>query len=624
MKIETLKNNRITAPLLRHFGQSPQVEAVDVVQVGEAPAASEPATPVAPSAPSAPPSAAHLLARSFMPDHPPITSGAGAERCPFLNGAGDRATQTATAAAGGPAAQAVQHVEPTHIGLLGLRVRDEQGNNMSPRHIPEYITRLHELHGDVIWVDHSPAGPLIFTSRPADIKQMLQNTDSGDKTADKTNLHYHGNGFMVGDDDNVLWGSGQNWETSHTIIKPFMDGRAMNNDPTAANVHAILQEHVQGLKDEVHASGGEKQIELRDMLQNTTLDVALQTLCGVKLPKDQLDKAHDAFRHVAEWTLNETINRTPVSLAKLMGPLPAGKALRHSYHTLYQLADAITAFHRDPAAYAKSAMAKEWSFTQSPAAMHAGGKDSGPDIIDALLTGKKEDGQPFDDPKIRHEVLTLLFAGHETTTAQIGWALTEYARDPAAYQQLQADADAQHIDEHPKFNQVSRKDSMARLTMEETLRKYPSVYLLARKATQDVEMGPDNAKVHVPKGAHVILSLAATGRDSSWEVTDAEGKVHTPNDFFPTRVAERKRENRATQEAGGERAERANNYPFGAGKRVCLGIHLARMEYQMMLEQFARTFDIKPDLTPMPAPKSEIAQHPEDGGRITIRERAAE
>ena len=60
-------------------------------------------------------------------------------------------------------------------------------------------------------------------------------------------------------------------------------------------------------------------------------------------------------------------------------------------------------------------------------------------MLGLLMEARDEDGQSFDDGQVRDQVLTLLFAGHDTTTSTVAFMFYELARDPEWAERLAAE-----------------------------------------------------------------------------------------------------------------------------------------------------------------------------------------
>src|SRR5262249_27743896 len=68
--------------------------------------------------------------------------------------------------------------------------------------------------------------------------------------------------------------------------------------------------------------------------------------------------------------------------------------------------------------------------------------ERGEDILSLLLDAEDEDGPSLSDRQIRDEVMTLLFAGHDTTTSTVAFMFYELARHPDILARLVAEQDA--------------------------------------------------------------------------------------------------------------------------------------------------------------------------------------
>src|SRR5262249_41328472 len=100
--------------------------------------------------------------------------------------------------------------------------------------------------------------------------------------------------------------------------------------------------------------------------------------------------------------------------------------------------------------------------------------ERGRDILSLLLDDHDEDGTTLSDLQIRDEVMTLLFAGHDTTTSTVAFMFYELARSPAIVARLHAEQDAMLNDGRPTVSQFTGGElTELELVLDETLRKYP-------------------------------------------------------------------------------------------------------------------------------------------------------
>jgi cytochrome P450 len=181
------------------------------------------------------------------------------------------------------------------------------------------------------------------------------------------------------------------------------------------------------------------------------------------------------------------------------------------------------------------------------------------DLLDALLDARDpETGAPMAERQLRDEVLTIFFAGHETTANLLTWTAVELSahrdwavrvRDELASVPEDKRADAEFLSKLPVTNAVLR----------ESLRLHPPAWIFARVAQRDDAL----RGYEIRKGQHVLLCPLVTHRlEEYWP---------DPDRFDPERFLS---SNPFTM--GG--AREPHYVPFGAGPHVCIGNHFAITE----------------------------------------------
>lgn len=161
---------------------------------------------------------------------------------------------------------------------------------------------------------------------------------------------------------------------------------------------------------------------------------------------------------------------------------------------------------------------------------------------------------PPPDDVIGENIAILILAGYETTgylSARLLWQLARHPREQEAVRgELGDPATAPRLD--AVFN--------------ETARLHPPLAWLPRKARTDLGFGD----TQIPAGAEVFYSVSDTQRDP--DVFD------DPDAFRPQRFTE------------GERHGRFALTPFGAGRRICAGLHLGTLETKLIVSSIVREF----------------------------------
>jgi cytochrome P450 len=112
----------------------------------------------------------------------------------------------------------------------------------------------------------------------------------------------------------------------------------------------------------------------------------------------------------------------------------------------------------------------------------------------------------------------------------------------------------------------------ARMVLEETLRLYPSVWMITRRAVADDEVGGYG----VPAGSDILISVYTLHRHLSfWD---------TPEEFRPERFADDR-----------VQARPSHAYlPFGTGPRACIGRGFAFLEVVLALALIVRAYELSP------------------------------
>jgi cytochrome P450 len=196
--------------------------------------------------------------------------------------------------------------------------------------------------------------------------------------------------------------------------------------------------------------------------------------------------------------------------------------------------------------------------------------ERGEDILSLLLDAQDEDGNKLSDVQIRDEVMTLMFAGHDTTTSTVSFMFYELAHHPEIVARLIAEQDQQLSDGQPTVSQLmSGELSQLEMVLDETLRKYPPAWVGPRRAIDSFEFEGRT----VPARAFVNYS--------SWASHNLPDVFDEPARFRPERFTP---EARAALPKGAY-------VPFGGGSRTCIGMRFGQLEVRtiatLILSRFA-------------------------------------
>jgi cytochrome P450 len=201
-------------------------------------------------------------------------------------------------------------------------------------------------------------------------------------------------------------------------------------------------------------------------------------------------------------------------------------------------------------------------------------KPPGDDLLSLLMEMRDEEtGEGMSQKQLRDEVLITFFAGHETTAQLLTWVWYLLSEHPHVEERFHAELEERLGGRTPGADDVEGL-SYTRMIMDETLRLYSPVAIMARDAVGDDEVGG----YEVPAGCIVTLSPYMTHRHPEfWE---------RPLEFHPSHFAPEQVETRP----------RYAYYPFGAGPRICLGKHFALLEGALVLAEVGQRY--RPRLVP--------------------------
>jgi cytochrome P450 len=176
------------------------------------------------------------------------------------------------------------------------------------------------------------------------------------------------------------------------------------------------------------------------------------------------------------------------------------------------------------------------------------------------------------DDLIRDQLLTMLIAGHDTSTASLSWTLYLLGRHPEAMARLRAETDAvlAENDDPPEVGQVGRLAYLD-LVFKEALRMYPPIHVGNRHTSQEMSI----AGYAVPADTRVMYSIYLSHRDK---------------DFWP----DPERFNPERFERGQDEKRPPLTYvPFGGGPRNCIGASFAQVEAKVVLSRIVQKFDLQ-------------------------------
>ncbi|MBF6419794.1 cytochrome P450 [Nocardia farcinica] len=195
------------------------------------------------------------------------------------------------------------------------------------------------------------------------------------------------------------------------------------------------------------------------------------------------------------------------------------------------------------------------------------------DLLDVLVSVPNEDGGPrFSASEITGIFISMMFAGHHTTSGTAAWTVIELLRHPELRDRVVAELDELFADGKDVSFHALRQIPLLEATLKETLRMHPPLIILMRVAQGDFEV----CGHHIAAGDHVAATPAISNR--------LPEDFPDPDTFDPGRYIDPNQE---------DLVNRWTWIPFGAGRHRCVGAAFALMQLKAIFSILLRDWEFE-------------------------------
>ncbi|MEM7714758.1 MAG: cytochrome P450 [Cyanobacteria bacterium P01_A01_bin.68] len=403
----------------------------------------------------------------------------------------------------------------------------------------EYLEQNAQTYGDSFSILHKDGSCVVYFGQPKALEQVF--------TAD-TNALETGKGsrilkFLVGDNSVLLLHGSRHQRQRKLLAPPFHGDRMRAYGMTMAEI-------AQQVSDEWKTG---EAFNIRESMQEITLSVILRAVFGLD-EGERLEQIRLKISSLLEFL------GSPLLSAGMFFPIlqkdwsrwsPWGRVLylrKQIDDLIYDLIDE----------------------------RRAESKQNREDILSLMMSARYEDGGAMSNQELRDELMTLLFAGHETTASALTWAFYWVDYLPEVRKKLLQELN--DLGENPEPNAVAKLPYLTAVC-QETLRIYPIVpSATPRIASSEIEIGG----YKLPEGTWIIPSIyLAHYREEIYP---------EPKQFKPERFLERQ-------------FSPYEFFPFGGGSRRCIGLAFAMYEMKLVLATILSQYEVsrtdKRPLTPV-------------------------
>jgi cytochrome P450 len=417
-----------------------------------------------------------------------------------------------------------------------------------------YLKIAHE-YGDVARI-RLLSKPLYCVSHPDGIRRIFQknhlNYDRRVLTIKPVRL-FLGNGLTLSD--------GAFWQRQRHLMQPAFHRRYI-----AGMATQVIKAGDAFLKHWENRANRDAPLDIHKEMLHLTLSIVGMTLFGLDLSAE--NPMGQAFRMLTPALVDYIFLPFP----PLSVPTPRNRRIQATLNTLNTLVYDLIRKRREQ---------KTVTF----------------DLL-SLLLATDEDGSGMNDQQLRDEILTLFFAGHESTATTLTWAWYALSQHPEMEHRLWEEIDAVLHGEHPTVADLPQLP-YARMIIDETLRLYPPATLIPRRALADDTI----CGYRIPANCEVMANIYATHRHPAyWE----QPEIFNPDRFLPDHPCE---------------GARAAYFPFGGGPHLCIGNNFALIEAQILITMIAQRYQLQlvPGQTAEPVQRLSI--DPRHGLPMFLKER---
>jgi sterol 14-demethylase len=335
-----------------------------------------------------------------------------------------------------------------------------------------------------------------------------------------------------------IFGKGVNFDASPERRKEMLHTRALRGEHMKGHAATIAAE----VNRMIAGWGEEGDIDLLDFFAELTIYTSSACLVGQKF-RDQLDARFARLYHDLE--------RGTDPLAYVDPYLPI-ESFRRRDEARKELVGLVEEIMRG-------------RLPDPPA------ERSQRDMLDVLVSVTDESGAPrFSADEITGMFISMMFAGHHTSSGTASWTLVELIRHRDIYQHVVSELDELYSDGKPVSFHALRQIPRLENVIKETLRLHPPLIILMRVAK--AELVVNGCPIH--KGDMVAASPAISNR--------IPADFPDPDEFAPQRYEDPR---------PADILNRWTWIPFGAGRHRCVGAAFATMQLKAIFSVLLRAYE---------------------------------
>ncbi|MBC76269.1 MAG: hypothetical protein CME64_09665 [Halobacteriovoraceae bacterium] len=423
-----------------------------------------------------------------------------------------------------------QRTIPTSLGLPII------GNFL--KYQKDRLALLTSLQGELGDSFKIKIGPKILTvlSTPEDVKHVMRlNMKNYYKRTNFDQLFGKG----------VFTTNNEEWKVQRKMVQPLFGPRY---------IESCVPIIVEKTQNEITKTSSNKEIDVYDLYAKITFEIIIATIIGIDL-SEEFEK------------LNYSLNTISDYLTK-------------TNYLPFQLPEAVNSKKKE---YAKCTEYLNKVIYKSIEVQKSKERRKNFSMISLMLQAQEEcEDMKFDDQRVRDNIISLMFAGFETSALTLAWLsclLGEHQEvQEKLYEEIKdfdvTDVKIKDLDKLPYLDAV----------INETMRLYPAGWAWTRVAAENDEING----LKIEAGEIVLVSPYLTQRSPEvW---------NNPNSFNPDRFIE----------SDNHIKRQFSFFPFGGGPRICVGKQFGQIEIKLILIHTLQQFKFLKGNMPTPYPMATL------------------
>ena len=224
-------------------------------------------------------------------------------------------------------------------------------------------------------------------------------------------------------------------------------------------------------------------------------------------------------------------------------------------------------------------------------------------MLSKLIIVQSDDGSTMTDTQLRDEIITILIAGHETSSNALTWTYYLLSQNPQIERRVFEEIDQVlggngEDYEQPSVSELPKLEYVEKV-FRESMRLYPPVWTMGRFAINDYPLGGYT----IPKGSSLMFSQYVMHHNEKY--------FDNPETFDPDRWTEEFKMH----------LPRFSYFPFGGGIRGCVGEPFAWQEGILLIATISSYWSMR--LVPNQRVKLQpgITLNPRNGIKMKLKSR---